>query len=125
MPDKPWKHEERQAARLIGGRRHPANSGGRIDAEASGIVVQVKHVGRLSLAQLEALAVEADQLGAQRGKVGAVVVKRRAGRGKTTPRLVVMTETAYRAMHIHAERQVMASPQDFPGEGPRPIGPAA
>ncbi len=92
MPDRPWKHEERQVARLLGGSRYPANSGGRLDVEGPGIVAQVKHVQRLSLAQLEALALEMGELGSQQGKVGLVVVKRRSGRGRETPRLVVMTE---------------------------------
>ncbi len=94
MPDKPWKAEERAAARLLGGRRYPANQGGRVDVESPRVVAQVKHVKRLSLAELEALAVELEGIGAARGKVGLVVVKRRARR--PTPRLVVMTETTWR-----------------------------
>jgi len=31
MPDRQWKQEEREAARLLGGTRYPANSGGRVD----------------------------------------------------------------------------------------------
>lgn len=56
------------------------------------MVAQVKHVQRLSLAELEALAVEMAQLGTDRETIGVVVVKRRAGQGTKTPRLVVMTE---------------------------------
>lgn len=96
MPDRPWKREERQAAALIGGTRYPANSGGRVDAEGPGVVAQVKHVKRLSLAQIEALAVEAATLGQQKGKIGLLVVKRRAGQGQVTPRLVVLTEDTWR-----------------------------
>ncbi len=109
MTDKCWKAEERVVARLIGGGRYPANSGGRIDAESPQIVAQVKHVKRLSLAELEALAVEMATLGAKRGKVGVVVVKRRAGSGTPTNRLVVMTESVFQAFQnaqregIHAE----------------------
>ena len=95
MTDRPWKHEERQAARLLGGVRYPANSGGRVDVEGPGIVAQVKNVRRLSLARLEALAVEMERLGTQQGKTGLLVVKRRAGRGQPTPRLVVMTEAVW------------------------------
>jgi len=98
MPDRPWKQEERQVARLVMGTRYPANSGGRLDVESPSTVVQVKHVQRLSLAQLEALAVEMARLGVTRGKTGVVVVKRRAGRGTVTPRLVVMTEDVFRAL---------------------------
>lgn len=96
MPDRPWKAEERPVAKLLGGSRYPANSGGRVDVEGSTVVAQVKHVARLSLVQLEALAVEMATLGQERGKVGVVVVKRRAGRGQVTPRLVVCTEAVWR-----------------------------
>jgi len=92
VADRPWKAEERHVARLLGGTRYHANSGGRVDVEGPGIMAQVKHVQRLSLAQLEGLAVEMAKLGRERGKVGLVVVKRRSGRGQPTPRLVVMTE---------------------------------
>jgi hypothetical protein len=94
MADRPWKAEERAAARLLGGTRYPANSGGRVDVEAPGVVAQVKAVRRLPLAQLEALAVEIAAIGQQRGKAGLVVVKRRAGKGRDSPRLVVMAEGA-------------------------------
>lgn len=96
MPNRPWKAAERDAAALIGGRRHPANTGGPVDAESSWAVAQCKHVRRLALAELERLAVEANRQGAQRRKVGLVVVKRRAGRGVPTPTLVVMTSAAFR-----------------------------
>ena len=99
VADRPWKQEERQVARLLGGRRYPANSGGRVDVEGPHVVAQVKHVRQLSLAQLEALALEMQAVGSERGKIGLVVVKRRAGRGQATPRLIVMTEEAWRQLH--------------------------
>lgn len=40
--------------------RYAANSGGRVDVEGPQVVAQVKHVRRLSLAALEALAVEVE-----------------------------------------------------------------
>jgi len=61
-------------------------------------------VARLSLAQLEALAVEMDQLGQREGKMGLVTVKRRAGRGTPTPLLVVMTEGVWVALNQPGER---------------------
>jgi len=61
-------------------------------------VAQVKHVQRLSLAELEALAIEMAGIGAARGKAGVVVVKRRAGRGQVTHRLVVMTGEVFRTL---------------------------
>ena len=99
MPDEPWKHEERAVARLLGGLRYPANSGGRVDVEGPRVLAQVKHVRRLSIAALQALALEMAELGQKRGKAGLVVVKRRAGRGQPTPRLVVLTEAAWRVLH--------------------------
>jgi hypothetical protein len=98
MADKPWKATERDVARHLGGERYPANSGGRVDVESPTLVVQVKHVQRLSLAQLEALATEIEQIGAEKGKIGLVVVKRRAGRGHPTKALVILTEAAFLAL---------------------------
>jgi len=94
-----WKKHERRAAVLIRGTRHWANSGQAVDAESSWAVVQAKEVQRLSLAELESLAVESARQGAQLQKVGMVVVKRRAGAGRQTPVLVVMTEHAFREMN--------------------------
>ncbi len=98
MPDRPWKAEERLAAAIFAGRRYPANSGRRLDFEAKRYVGQVKHVRRLSLAALEALALEMERVGFQQSppKCGVVVVKRRAGRGRRTPRLIVFTEAVWR-----------------------------
>ncbi len=93
--DKSWKQEERNAGSLLNGQRYPANSGGRVDVEGPYFFPQVKHVQRLSLAQLEALAVEMADLGQQRAKDGVVVVKRKAGQGKPTPRLVIMTDEVF------------------------------
>lgn len=42
MPDRPWKAEERHVAGMLGGRRHWANSGRRVDVESTGFVCQVK-----------------------------------------------------------------------------------
>ena len=91
MPSQAWKAEERAVARLIGGQRYPANTGGLVDCESPWVVTQCKHVQRMSLAELERLAIEGEREGARRGKVGLVVVKRRAGRGFHTPRLFIMT----------------------------------
>jgi len=98
VSDRPWKAEERAAARLLGGRRYPASTGGRVDVEGPGVLAQVKHRRVLSLAALETLAVEAAGLGRTRGKVGVLVVKRRAGIGRPTPRLIVVTEAVWRSL---------------------------
>ena len=93
--DKPWKQEERAVARLLHGTRYKANTGGRVDVEGPEFIAQVKHVKRMSLAQIEALALEMCDLGIQRRKEGVLVVKRRSGRGIITPRLVIMTESVF------------------------------
>ena len=93
--DKPWKQEERAVARLLTGTRYQANTGGRVDVEGPEFIAQVKHVKRMSLAQIEALALEMCNLGIQRRKEGVLVVKRRGGRGTVTPRLVLMTEGVF------------------------------
>lgn len=68
-------------------------------------VVRLSHRGtlrliakRLSLAQLERLAVEIASLGQRGNKCGVVILKRRAGRGCRTPRLVCMTEEVWRGL---------------------------
>jgi len=66
-----------------------------VDVEGPSVIIQVKHRRILSLCALEALAVEAAAVGRTRGKLGVLVVKRRAGRGRPTPRLVVMTDHAW------------------------------
>jgi len=104
MADRAWKHEERQVARMLGGRRYAANTGGRVDVESPTVVAQVKHVQRLSLAQLEELCVEMAALGQEQGKLGLVTVKRRAGKGIHTERLVVMTEGMWVALNQPEER---------------------
>lgn len=110
MADRPWKQEEREVARLVGGTRYRANSGGRVDVEAPATLAQVKHVRTLSLAKLEALALEMQAVWSERGKIGLVVVKRRAGSGRDTPRLIVMTEEVW--------RELSATPSPPGGHGP-------
>jgi hypothetical protein len=98
MADRAWKQHERRSAALIGGRRYAANQGGLVDCESDWAVAQCKEVQRCSLAELERLALEAERQGQQRRKVGLVVVKRRAGAGRKTPMLVVMTAEQFREM---------------------------
>src|SRR5262245_58914240 len=95
---KAWKQAERDAGVIIGGARKWANSGEEIDVESKWAVGQVKHRRVCSLHELETLALEAERQGAQRSKVGMVLVKRRAGRGQETPWLIVLTEAAFREM---------------------------
>lgn len=94
-----WKQREREAAALVKGQRYPANVGGPVDVESDGYVCQVKERRTLSLAALEALAVEIERVGTQKQKAGMVMVKRSAGRGVPTPFLVVMTEAVFRHLN--------------------------
>ena len=96
MSRKGWKAVERSAAALMRAKRFPANVGDRADFEGPAWLGQVKSVKRLSLPALEALAVEMERLAFQRGKLGALVVKRSAGKGIETPHLVVVTEAVWR-----------------------------
>ena len=89
---------------MFGGHRYPANSGGRVDVESDQYVAQVKLVKTLSLAQLEELCVEMTALGQERGKMGFVTVKRRAGKGIHTERLICMTERAWKKLWERKEK---------------------
>jgi hypothetical protein len=110
-----WKQVERDAAALFGARRFWANAGERCDFEGHRWIGQVKSVKTLSLAGVEALALEMEEAGAVIGKYGAVVVKRSAGSGQSTPMLVVMTAEVWRRLmrnlwpelvnEIHASRE--------------------
>jgi len=91
-------------AHLLGGRRYAANSGGRVDVESDQYVAQVKLVKTLSLAQLEELCVEMTALGQEQGKLGLVTVKRRAGRGIHTERLICMTEGVWKKLWERKEK---------------------
>ena len=97
--------------------------GRRVDASATpGFAAEVqlgrpKHVRRLSLAELETLAVGMEQSGARASKAGAAVVKRRAGSGRETPRLMVMTERAWCRLFGPADGgQIDAKREEFVGE---------
>jgi len=96
-----WKHREREVAAKVRGRRYPANTGGRVDVENDAFVIQVKERKTLSLAQIEALVLEMDRLGAQKSppKCGAVWAKRSAGAGRETPWLVIVSDATWRAMN--------------------------
>ena len=107
VPDKPWKQLEREAAQLINGRRHPASSGGPVDAESDTLVCQVKHRRTMSLQQIEAEALAIEKEAQRRGKVGGILVlKRRAGRGTPTPLLVCMTEAVWKKLIVRKEKPV-------------------
>lgn len=91
MANQGWKQLERDVGKLIGGKRYPANQGGRIDVESPHYVVQVKHRRSLSLEQITQLVEEIETIGRTKGKKGLVVVKVKRGRGKPSPLLVIQT----------------------------------
>lgn len=94
-----WKQRERDAASLIHGQRFPANTGGDVDVESSTLSVQVKERRTFSLKQIEEVALEIERVGFQRQRIGVLMVKRSAGKGKSTPWLFVLTEAAWRELH--------------------------
>lgn len=96
-----WKQRERDVARTVGGRRYPANVGGRVDVESAAHVIQVKERKTCSMRQAEAIALEMERLASQTSppKIGTFWFKRSAGRGIETPWLVVMTAATWRLMN--------------------------
>ena len=90
-----WKAFERDSAKLFGGKRFWANSGERVDFEGPNVVGQCKLVKSLSLEALTKLVEEMDYDAAKKWKLGAVCVKVRRGKGKSSPSLVVMSFEAF------------------------------
>lgn len=91
MGNKSWKQREREVGELIGGKRYPANQGGRVDVESALYVVQVKERKSLSLAELTKLVEEIEGIAATKGKRGLVAVKVRRGKGHPSPMLIVQS----------------------------------
>ena len=81
-----------------------------MDIESDSWLAQCKNVRTLSLAQLEALALEMERVALQKGKLGAVVVKRSAGRGVETPHLIIVTESVWRAWNGRLPHEVESQP---------------
>ena len=101
-----WKQAERDAASILHGARFPANQGGAVDVESPRFVAEVKNVKRLSVLQLERECIEIERQGNLKNKVGLVLVKRSAGRGKETTWLVCMTAGTF--------RELTATPEEGP-----------
>ena len=93
-----WKKSERDAASLLHGKRFPANQGGVVDVESDLYVAQVKSVKRFSLLKLERECREIERVGIPKNKIGLVLIKRSAGKGKETDWLVCMTAGMFREM---------------------------
>lgn len=114
MADKAWKQRERAVAKLIGGERVPADLKGAmpglVDVESDRFIGQVKEVAALPLAELTRLVVGIEAEATKVGKAGVVFVKLRAGRGVTTPLLVVQSEASWRALKCSCTRSSSSAP---------------
>lgn len=88
---------ERDVGLLVGGKRYPANQGGRVDVEGDKYVVQCKERRSLSLEQITQLVEEIEAIGKTRGKQGLVAVKVRRGSGKYSPILIVQSAAQWKA----------------------------
>ena len=89
---------ELEAASILHGSRYPANTGGQVDVESATIVAQVKNVKMFSLPRIEREAEAIGRVGNAKNKTGILMVKRSAGKGKTTPWLIVMTASTFREL---------------------------
>lgn len=69
-----------------------------MDVESAQYVAEVKQRQVFSLKQLETECLEIERVGEQKQKIGLVLVKRSAGKGKETPWLVCMTAAMFREM---------------------------
>ena len=94
------KDEVRSAAALMGGHRVPRAFGGSLDFRGARWLGQIMHARSLSLSELERRALDMERQAFARGRLGALVVKRRGDHTEETPRLVVVTEATWR--HFHA-----------------------
>lgn len=109
MPNKAWKQHERRCAELIGGKRYPANQGGRIDIEGPYFIGQCKEVRTLSLAALTKLVEEIDLLAESQANhpLGILCVKLRRGAGRKSPTLMIVSDKAWRHLYDGYTKPVM------------------
>jgi hypothetical protein len=100
-----WKDFERRVADVVGGKRHWANAGGKVDIETDNLVIQCKEVKAMPLNQLSKLVVMIEEEGKRVGKTGLVAIKSHEGRGHPTPALVVMRMETWAAMMNDAAKE--------------------
>jgi hypothetical protein len=103
------KDEVRSAAALMGAHRVPRAFGGALDFRGARWLGQVAHARTLSLAELERRALDMERQAFTRGRLGALVVKRRGDPTEETPRLVVVTEATWRRFHARYTQSVLLS----------------
>jgi hypothetical protein len=94
-----WKHVERAAAQLLGGRRYWANSGRAVDVEGPAWIAQIKNRKTYSLRQMAEDLLPLERQAALKAKGALLVVKASAGRGIETPTLVIMTQATFERLH--------------------------
>lgn len=99
MSDKAWKQFEREVARLFGGARHPANTGGDIDVSGPTVLAQCKLRRTMSLNELAKEAEAIARRSANALKTGVVAVKPRRGKGRKSPILIVLTAEEWVRLH--------------------------
>lgn len=95
-----WKRFETRVAQLLGGRRHWSNSGATVDVTSDSYVAQCKEVKRMSLAEIVALAEQAERDAGVFYKAGVVALQLKRGPGRPkAPMLLVVTEATWRRMN--------------------------
>lgn len=97
MGNTSWKQLERDVGLLVGGKRYPANQGGRVDVTSPQYLVQCKERKALSLEVMTQLVEEIEQLAKKQDKRGLLAVKVRRGRGKQSPILFIQSATQWKA----------------------------
>jgi len=110
------KLEVRSAAALKGSHRVPRAFAESLDFRGKLWLGQVAHARTLSLAELERRALDMERLAFTRGRLGALVVKRRGDPTEETPRLVVVTEATWRRFHARYAQSVLLSTTAEEGE---------
>ena len=93
-----WRDYERKCAAVIGGKRFAASSGGRVDIESDSLVAQCKERAEISFPEMGRLAAEMEAIGKERGKLGVLFVRHKAGRGFPSPGMVVMSHATFEAL---------------------------
>jgi hypothetical protein len=111
-----WKRREREAAKMIGGIRHPANSGYDVDCTSLNYCAQIKERKVLGLKKQEELLLHIDRIAAQVNKAGLLMLKRSAGRGRETPWMIVMSAATFR--HLNGPLPTDTASFDLPRETP-------
>ena len=93
-----WKQVERDAADVLGAKRHWANAGERVDVDSPHWAAQVKNRRSLSLEELGMLVDEMTVAAIDAAKLPVVLVKQSCGR--PTQLLAVVPASVLRALRV-------------------------